>query len=70
MSGKTWRENILSGVQSVPARGKVDTMVVYGEQAEPILTTHVPHEVFIAAAEYGKGRLVVFSGENYALGIT
>ena len=60
-----WIDEILFEVDSVPVVGTPGTIVVYGKQAAPILSTKNPSDVLIAAAELGKGRVVVFSHDNY-----
>ncbi len=43
------------------------TMIVYGECAEPILVApDYPGEVFLAVAEYGAGRVAVWTHDAYA----
>ncbi len=41
-------------------------MIVYGERAEPILNApDHPGEVFLAVAEYGAGRVAVWTHDAY-----
>ena len=58
------REDILQGVEKVPVIGVPGTLVVYGENASPILS-NANQEVILAAAQYGEGRIVVFSHDGY-----
>ena len=59
---------ILDGVETVPvkATGTPGVLAVSGEQAEPILTANTERDVFIAAAEKGYGRIVVFAHDTYS----
>ena len=55
---------ILEGVDAVPVLGTPGSIVVFGESAFPVLSNR-RHEVLIAAAIHGSGRLVVFSHNAY-----
>ena len=59
-----WRAEILAGVEEVPRLGVPGTIIVFGDDSEPILTNEHA-EAFIAAAEDVKGRIVVFSHTSY-----
>ncbi|XP_013774531.1 TRPM8 channel-associated factor homolog [Limulus polyphemus] len=60
-----WREEILKGISSVRREGIPGTIVVWGDNAEPILTGQKEKDILIAAAEYGKGRVVLFTHTSY-----
>lgn len=60
-----WRDAILDGVEQVVKIGCPGTMVVYGRQAEPIFTATTARDLLIAAAEFGSGRVVVFTHDGY-----
>ncbi|XP_063414915.1 TRPM8 channel-associated factor homolog [Mytilus trossulus] len=58
---KDWKREILDGVGMVSFPGCVPgVMFVYGENSQAILANKRGH-VLCAAAEYGKGRIIVFS---------
>ena len=59
-----WADEILDGIEKVPILGSPGCVVVYGEKAQPILSND-KHEVLIAAASHGLGRVVVFSHNSY-----
>ena len=60
-----WRQEILSGVENLPKVGSPGTMVVHGENAEPILTGNTTKDVLLAVAELGQGRIAVFAHDGY-----
>src|SRR5688572_21797163 len=53
-----WRNDILEGISVLPKNGNPGRLIVFEENAEPILTGGTEEDVFIAAAEFGKGRIV------------
>ncbi|XP_063414932.1 TRPM8 channel-associated factor 3-like [Mytilus trossulus] len=58
---KDWKREILDGVDMVSFPGCVPGVIfVYGENSQAILANKRGH-VLCAAAEYGKGRIIVFS---------
>ena len=59
-----WTSIILKGISVLPIKGKSEGLIVFRENAEPILTGSTEEEVFIAAAEIGKGRIVAIA-ENF-----
>src|SRR6218665_2068810 len=61
-----WREIILKGIKVLPKQDVPGRIVVFGKQAEPILTGKSAEDVFVAAAEYGKGRIVAISDHSYS----
>ncbi|XP_013390849.1 TRPM8 channel-associated factor 2-like [Lingula anatina] len=63
----SWTKELLQGVEAVPVLGTPGRLAVVGERAEPVLTSKHSEEVAMAAAEYGTGRVVVFSHDSYVL---
>lgn len=59
------RNEILQGIDSVPLKGTPGRIVVFGDSAEPVLTAACEEEVLIAAADIGRGRLVVASHSGF-----
>lgn len=57
--------NILSGVRSVPKYGQPGSLVVFEQNAYPILTGDDTSSVLFAAAEIGQGRVFVCTHELY-----
>jgi hypothetical protein len=57
--------NILSGVRSVPKYGQPGSLVVFDQNAYPILTGDETGSVLFAAAEIGQGRVFVCTHELY-----
>lgn len=62
-----WRENILKGMKVIPKEGVPGRIVVFGKQAEPILTGTNAEDLLIAAAEFGKGRIVAIAHNSYSV---
>src|SRR6218665_4050650 len=62
-----WRESILRGIKVLPKYGTPGRIVVFGKQAEPILTGTNSEDVLVAAAEFGKGRIVAISHNAYSV---
>jgi len=60
-----WRNELLQGVTALPKIGSPGRIVVFGENAEPILTGLHEEDVVIAAAKYGQGRVIAFSQDGY-----
>ena len=66
MNREKWQQDIFSGVKRIPAEGVGGNIVLTEETAHAMLAPSVGHGVFIAAAEYGHGRIIVFSHHAYA----
>ncbi|KAK6180246.1 hypothetical protein SNE40_012435 [Patella caerulea] len=64
--GETWRKRLLDGVKFIPDRGLPGTVEVFGDNARPILMSTLAAP-WMAAAEYGRGRVVVLAHAGYAL---
>ncbi|XP_050415374.1 TRPM8 channel-associated factor homolog [Patella vulgata] len=61
-----WRSEILAGVDNIPHTGAVPgSLLVYGDQARPILSGSKNIDVWIAASEVGEGRVLVLAHEGY-----
>ena len=60
-----WSGVILHGIQEVPHIGSLVRLVVYGKASEAILTGDNEEDVFIAAAQLGRGRIVAISDRRY-----
>src|SRR6218665_3696510 len=56
-----WRNDILKNISVLPKYGNLGRLIVLGEKAEPILTGRTEEDVFIAAAELGKGRIIAIA---------
>src|SRR6218665_2993570 len=65
-----WRERILKGIKVLPKEGVPGRIVVFGKHAEPILTGTNAEDVLVAAAEFGKGRIVAISHTGYSANFT
>jgi len=61
-----WRESILKGIKVLPSYGTAGRIVVFGNQAEPILTGTNAEKLLVAAAAFGKGRIVAISKYDYS----
>ncbi len=59
------REQILSGLTKVPTHGSPGTMVILNDKAEAVFTGNSSGEVFLAAAEYGNGRVFICTHDKY-----
>ena len=59
------REKILSGLTLVPTCGSPGTMVILNDKAEAVFTGNSSGEVFLAAAEYGNGRVFICTHDKY-----
>lgn len=65
---KPFREDILQGIEAIHNNSKLPgRIIVYGCNAEPVLTGHNVEDVIIAAAKLGKGRIVVFSHDFFGM---
>ena len=58
-------EEIFSGLNEIPVAGAPGVIVVNGEKAEAVCTGVSQVDVFLAAAEYGEGRVFVSSHDAY-----
>ncbi|CAL4085913.1 unnamed protein product, partial [Meganyctiphanes norvegica] len=59
-NNSSFQEEILNGVEDIQLGGCIPgTMIVYGENATPILTTVKPSNVIMTAATLGLGRVIV-----------
>ncbi len=67
----TWADEILQGVTILPAFwefGEMANMLIWGENAKPILTgAYQPADIAIAAAELAGGRVVALTNIRYGL---
>ncbi|XP_066296637.1 TRPM8 channel-associated factor 2-like [Branchiostoma lanceolatum] len=59
-----WKDELLKDVDTVPKVGVPGNIVVFGDQAEPILLDDRGRAI-MAAATYGSGRIVAFSHNGY-----
>ena len=64
---RPFREDILQGIEVVHNSNLPGRIIVYGCNAEPVLTGHKVEDVIIAAATLGKGRIVVFSHDAFGM---
>lgn len=60
------RKELLQGIKYVPMNGTPGRIVVFGESAEPVLSATSEEEVLIAAADIGRGRLVIAAHSGFA----
>src|SRR6218665_3619828 len=64
--GVNGEKTFLKGIKVLPSYGRAGKIVVFGNQAEPILTGTKAEDVLIAAAAFGKGRIVAISKYDYS----
>ena len=61
-----WRGQILNCVEQVESYGTAGSLVVWGDNAQVILTQAFnPQHVLLVAAEQGAGRVVIFTNVEY-----
>ncbi|XP_035697568.1 TRPM8 channel-associated factor 2-like [Branchiostoma floridae] len=60
----SWKDELLKDVTTVPKVGVPGNIVVFGDQAEPILLDDRGRAI-MAAATYGSGKIVAFSHNGY-----
>lgn len=58
-------DEILNGLSELPVSGAPGIMLVNGEKTQAVFTGENPADVFLAAAEYGEGRIFVASHDVY-----
>ena len=59
------RQDLLSDITDLPRLGAPGRVVVYGEHARAIISVSDSHQVLLAAAVIGSGRLLVLSHNGY-----
>ena len=62
---KTSKSVILAGVETFQKRGYPGTIVVYGDDAEVLVTGKKDEDVIVATSQLEKGRVVAFSHDQY-----
>lgn len=62
---KYFYEQILDGLTKVPTYGNPGTMIISNDKAQAVFTADTSGEVFLAAAQYGNGRLFVATHDCY-----
>ena len=63
--GEDDRAAILGGVERLERHGVPGTLVVFGDEAFPVITANDPPEAMAAAARFGKGRVVAVAHGAY-----
>lgn len=59
------RQQLLEGITTLPLLGTPGRVVVYGDDAIPVICGNNEGDVLVACAEYGKGRVIVLSQGDY-----
>lgn len=62
---KSFSEQILKGLTRVPTYGSPGTMVLLNDKAQAVFTGNSSGEVFLAASEYGNGRVFICAHDKY-----
>ena len=62
---KIYASEVLCGLTEIPVSGNPGTMIVTGSKSQPVYFGDTSEDVFLAAAEYGNGRVFVATHECY-----